>query len=73
MEENELQELPVYLHQLAPEELNSKLLDLIGSRGLLEFIKNKLGFLNCFENSAEDSQIITAQTAAKVQKPSSLD
>ena len=41
MEENELQELPVYLHQLSPEELNSKLLDLIGSRGLLEFIKNK--------------------------------
>ena len=41
MEENELQELPVYLHQLPPEELNSKLLDLIGSRGLLEFIKNK--------------------------------
>ena len=44
MEENELQELPVYLRQLSPEQLNVKLLDLIGSRGLLEFIKNKAGF-----------------------------
>ena len=44
MEENELKELPVYLNQLPPEKLNSELLALIGSRGLLEFIKNKLSF-----------------------------